>query len=507
MLEHVLTRRLPFLKVFSNCWTSQSGAETTNSVWQRLGIGASVELSVVLDKLLAYLEREETRPKGKENSTKNLSVLVRELGSKISAKAFSLTLVQFNQACNYNIETIADGSIWKVCRRRNGEERKGENRKEEEGFAPRTVRRNDSLFWGCSCNMLVYHGLFCRHILCVMINLELNVPFDKMHSRWWRDSLQPEVRLLNESPFSKQSEKKSQVEENVQSLDAIEENDNRGRDPVLNVEFEDGMSVPFAAEDFGNFLENNGGKGGQNSMEESASEDAVVLNKASNPIALTASERRNELCNNFYRLVQRIGFGRGCFPVFDDLEKCVEDWEARNFKASEGFSLSASIATVGRPMQHSLKPGMNQARSNGVKVKKTYKCGICGAQGHTASSRCPEKCVDCPQSVKAHKKECCPKAKLHNASDLENRERDEPAAAQFKVVSLGAQSEFKKKKNSKQSTIAVTVEPPALTFAPEFGSVNEVQSEAGQGINSGVTLTVVTAAPPVAVTVPAIPGN
>ena len=117
MLQEVLERRLPTLKVFSNAWTSQSGAENTNSIWQKLGVGASHSLAVVVDKVIAFLEREETRSKEKKNNKANLSALVSSFADRLSQKAFGMTLVQFNEGLNYDaIQQEAD-HIWLVLRK------------------------------------------------------------------------------------------------------------------------------------------------------------------------------------------------------------------------------------------------------------------------------------------------------------------------------------------------------------------------------------------------------
>jgi hypothetical protein len=63
MFNEVLGRKLASLKWFSNAWNSQSGAETCNSIWKKLGVGPSNSLAVVVDKLLAFFEREEVRDK------------------------------------------------------------------------------------------------------------------------------------------------------------------------------------------------------------------------------------------------------------------------------------------------------------------------------------------------------------------------------------------------------------------------------------------------------------
>jgi hypothetical protein len=114
MLHEVLERRLPHMKVFSNSWTSQSGSENSNAIWQKLGVGASHSLAVVIDKVMAYLEREETRIKEKSNNKANLSSLVSPLADRLSQKAFGMTLVQFNESLNYEAFQQDADQIWLV---------------------------------------------------------------------------------------------------------------------------------------------------------------------------------------------------------------------------------------------------------------------------------------------------------------------------------------------------------------------------------------------------------
>ena len=104
----------------------------------------------------------------------------------------------------------------------------------------------------------------------------------------------------------------------------------------------------------------------------------------------------------------------------DDLEQCLKNWEERHLKDSGGIGLAASVKTTGRPPEHALKPGNQKARSNAVRTKKPYKCGVCGKTGHTAGSKCPEKCMQCPAGTKNHKKGECPSKKRDK--DLQEEE-------------------------------------------------------------------------------------
>jgi hypothetical protein len=391
MLQEVLERRLPHMKVFSNSWTSQSGSENSNAIWQKLGVGASHSLAVVIDKVMAYLEREETRVKEKSNNKANLSSLVSPLADRLSRKAFGMTLVQFNESLNYEAVQQEADQIWLVSRK---------GLKEGQDIVPRTVRRLES-GWVCSCNMPVYLGVPCRHISCVCVKLQMAIPVQCVNSRWLKDSLQPEVRLKYVSPFqSKQA--------SIVSDCGLEEN---------RVD-EMGMEMEIA--DFDQFVAENGGKFGEDSCIDSA--DVVVLDGATGkPLEkISPKERRNELTNYFYQLVQRIGFGKGSMETMDDLEQCLKNWEERHLKDSGGIGLAASVKTTGRPPEHALKPGNQKARSNAVRTKKPYKCGVCGKTGHTAGSKCPEKCMQCPAGTKNHKKGECPSKKRDK--DLQEEE-------------------------------------------------------------------------------------
>jgi hypothetical protein len=381
MLQEVLERRLPHMKVFSNSWTSQSGSENSNAIWQKLGVGASHSLAVVIDKVMAYLEREETRVKEKSNNKANLSSLVSPLADR-SRKAFGMTLVQFNESLNYEAVQQEADQIWLVSRK---------GLKEGQDIVPRTVRRLES-GWVCSCNMPVYLGVPCRHISCVCVKLQIAIPVQCVNSRWLKDSLQPEVRLKYVSPFqSKQA--------SIVSDCGLEENR------------VDEMEMEMEIADFDQFVAENGGEFGEDSCIDSA--DVVVLDGATGkPLEkISPKERRNELTNYFYQLVQRIGFGKGSMETMDDLEQCLKNWEEQHLKDSGGIGLAASVKTTGRPPEHALKPGNQKARSNAVRTKKPYKCGVCGKTGHTAGSKCPEKCMQCPAGTKNHKKGECPSKK------------------------------------------------------------------------------------------------
>lgn len=57
LLEIVSHRLLFRIKGFTNGWTSQSASECTNSILEKLGVGPSIPLPLVLDKVLNYIER------------------------------------------------------------------------------------------------------------------------------------------------------------------------------------------------------------------------------------------------------------------------------------------------------------------------------------------------------------------------------------------------------------------------------------------------------------------
>ena len=144
-----------------------------------------------MDKVLSYCTREETRVIKQTNSTKNLSLLIAPMGKVLSNKAFQMLLVQFNDGLNYSCKLESEG-VFLV-------ERKGLDTDRE--VFPRTVKKLEDSSWSCSCNRVVYSGILCRHILCVVISLQKVVCKEWIHSRWWIDMLQPKVILRRKSPF------------------------------------------------------------------------------------------------------------------------------------------------------------------------------------------------------------------------------------------------------------------------------------------------------------------
>ena len=424
MFNEVLGRKLASLKVFSNGWNSQSGAENTNSIWQKLGVGPANSLAVVFDKLLAFFEREEVRDKERHNSKSNLSPVVASLADQLSQKAFRMVLVQFNDGLNYEMEDISPNdqpqTTFNVTRI---------GLKDGQDANPRIVRKNGN-GWSCSCTMPVYVGIPCRHISCVMVKLQQKIPKECVHSRWWRNDLQPEVHLKNQSPFlSKPGVAPNSVDNEIEEGVAFEEN--------IVENFEVDKMV-----DFVDYVADNGGEFGDDSIMESA--DVVVLNNKGKSLdEITPKERRNELTNYFYQLVQRIGYGKGSMDAMDDLEKLLIDWEEKNLKETKGLGLAKSIKTVGKPSEHALKPANHKPRSNGTKIKKTYRCGVCGKVGHTAGSKCPEKCFNCPAGTKNHKKGQCLSGK---------RNRDES-----EVLVDGKISNEKKKLNEDGNTMSTSL--------------------------------------------------
>jgi hypothetical protein len=100
-----------------------------------LELGASHSLAVVVDKVMAYLEREEARSKEKRNSKTNLSPLVSSLADQLSQKAFSMTLTQFSEGLNYEAHQQQERQFWLVSRK---------GLKEGKELFPRTVRQLES---------------------------------------------------------------------------------------------------------------------------------------------------------------------------------------------------------------------------------------------------------------------------------------------------------------------------------------------------------------------------
>ena len=369
MLREVIGRKLGSLKVFSNKWNSQSPAENTNSIYQKLGVGPSHALSVVVDRLFAYFLREEKRGKEeKGNSITNLSPLIASLGKILSRKAFDMILPQFNDSLNYDVVNGEEEGVWRVIRR---------------GLVdpvPRFVRKIGSSY-NCSCNMPVYQGIPCRHILCVMVKLSEKVAQEHVNSRWWKNSLQPEVKLKFISPFLD----REKVPERIYGREKVIEEGSEGESGEEGVE-EDEIFGGENQYDFEEFVRQNGGDMGEDSGGEN--DDVVLLSgREGGKMRVTPSEKRNELSNYVYQLLQRIGYGNESVEVLEDLEQCIRYWEEEHLKKSEGIGLAPSIKTLGRPAEHALKPGNRKARSNSVKSKKVYKCGVCGKEGHTAGSK------------------------------------------------------------------------------------------------------------------------
>ena len=401
MLDHILERRLLTLNVFSNGWNSQSGAENTNGIWQKLFVGPAHSLPIVCDKIVAFLSREELR---KQNdvvtnvSKASISPFLMTLATDLSSKPFEMTLAQFNDSLNYDFDAIDENVSWRVWRR-------GVAVKEGQDLAFRTVRLEGSR-WSCSCNLLVYRGIPCKHVLRIMTHLQIRVPLEVVNSRWYKRSLQPKVTLRNESPFLAKLQLKGdqEVEKVVDAAPQFDEDD----EDVLGMRLDSFDLIGPA--DFDERAASIGFLVGEGSDIDAESADALVLERGpKEPVKVTRKERRNELSNRFYHLLQRIGFGPKSIELMDDLDKALTLWEEQNLSESAGIGLSASVRTLGRPPEHALKPGNQKPRSNGVASKKRYRCSICHSTAHTAGPRCPEACVECAskRGVKAHRKGAC----------------------------------------------------------------------------------------------------
>jgi hypothetical protein len=348
-------------------------------------------LAVVIDKVMAYLEREETRIKEKSNNKANLSSLVSPLADRLSQKAFGMTLVQFNESLNYEAFQQDADQIWLVSRK---------GLKEGQDFVPRTVRRLERGFV-CSCNMPVYLGVPCRHISCVLVKLQMAIPVECVNSRWLKNSLQPEVRLKYVSPFqSKQA--------SIVSDCGLEEN-----------RFDE-MEMEMEIADFDQFVAENGGDFGEDSCIDSA--DVVVLDGGTGkPLEkISPKERRNELTNYFYQSVQRIGFGNGSREVMDDLELCLRNWEEKHLKDSGGLGLAASVKTTGRPPEHALKPGNHKRDPMQSKRRSLTNVAFVARLVILLVQNAPRSACNVLQEPKNHKKGECPSKKRDK--DLQEEE-------------------------------------------------------------------------------------
>lgn len=238
---------------------------------------------------------------------------------------------------------------------------------------------------------------------------------EAINTRWLKQSLQPRVRLRNESPFtSKLLLRQDQVPDGMELSKDVPTQFDGGAQPDSGDE-EDPLGRRLDPSDLVDHRADFDEQcayfriGEEGSDAESG--DVVVLDGGSGgiPLKISPSERRNEVSNYVYHLLQRIGYGPTSIKTMDSLEQCIVDWETKHLENSSGFGLSASIKTVGRPAEHALKKGHQKPRSNGVKSKRSYRCGWCHHIGHNAGSKCPLMCLKC-SGTKKHKKGDCPKA-------------------------------------------------------------------------------------------------
>merc|ERR1711991_902566 len=175
-----------------------------------------------------------------------------------------------------------------------------------------------------------------RHILCVAISVREVICKEWIHSRWWRDKLQPEVNLRRKSPFVSINNEGEVVVGSGKEADDPNIEDVEGRQEIVQIE---------------EFLESNGGDFEMGSMLDS-DDIAIMDGNGAKLTKKTPKERRNELVNRFYHLVQKIGFGPGSIDVMDDLDACLDEWEGKRLKETNGMGLSANIRTFGAPPTH-----------------------------------------------------------------------------------------------------------------------------------------------------------
>ncbi len=191
VMEEIVARRLLARSTkFTNCWNSQSAAESMNAVMKRVGVGADMSLPIVLDKLIDHMERQERatdawKPAALQSQE---AKYIGALQEHITQKAFKEVRKQYDSAVHLDCVQASDSSYTV---------RSSLSDKE-----PRAVQKTQDGAWKCSCNMAVYKGIVCRHQIAVLLTLKTAVSLPMIDGRWWRNLRQPAVPLANASPFS-----------------------------------------------------------------------------------------------------------------------------------------------------------------------------------------------------------------------------------------------------------------------------------------------------------------
>jgi hypothetical protein len=409
------TRLLYLQEDFSNNWISQSAAESTNSALTKCSTGVTIPLGVAIDSVVKYSQKRanDLFPKCDKTHLKPLQYnLIAGIQKQVTKLCFELLKEQHDICTAMRLVTIAiDENHFKVMPFGWAQNTTGENEQ-----VPRSVTCHGS-WYSCSCNMTVWKGVTCRHIMAVVAHLKKFVEIQHIHSRWHVQ--QPVLKLKNASPFAGgQMEvvgmKTNEISEQMTFLLCLHRKYPVFAKDLRRTLFSWIWGSPKAKGNAGVkhafdlsqeppplFVDNDNQSllVDEEFENEDGFEDSMECFNIEGGIfpapSLKPKEVKNEVYQAFYGIMNRIGLGPDSIDKFRSLEAMMEEWEQENNDRTDythQSQLYPTVVTVGKPPTKritGLKPPNTKNRSNSARQKAPYKCKHCGQpkKGHTCRKK------------------------------------------------------------------------------------------------------------------------
>eukprot|EP00918_Siedleckia_nematoides_P009608 GHVU01020979.1.p1 GENE.GHVU01020979.1~~GHVU01020979.1.p1 ORF type:complete len:554 (-),score=63.77 GHVU01020979.1:703-2364(-) len=202
-VDHVEAHRLLYnVRDFNNTWTTQSAAECVFSVVRKLGIGEHTTIAQVFQALVDYAFSLSSRKDPADEPATGGPPEVDETRRRLTAHAFSHFMKEYNQVGNYMVGSASrDRTTFSISHTLHPDVcRTVDVHADDECCAGALTDGN--VRYTCSCNMRVYKGIVCRHILRVaLLSHEGKYKHSDsfFNSRWFVE--QPTVRLAFSSPL------------------------------------------------------------------------------------------------------------------------------------------------------------------------------------------------------------------------------------------------------------------------------------------------------------------
>eukprot|EP00918_Siedleckia_nematoides_P022490 GHVU01048453.1.p1 GENE.GHVU01048453.1~~GHVU01048453.1.p1 ORF type:complete len:839 (+),score=64.98 GHVU01048453.1:406-2922(+) len=357
-------RNLQNMQAITHTWNSQSAVESTFSVLKKVGMGPSRCVGDVVRSLAYYMENIGVRQRLAEAKDEAEDVMIpdelAETHVLLTRYAFDLFLEQYVASDQYTCKLDREACAYKV-----------KNTKSKDQVHFREVHVEGG--FSCSCNMLIYRGVPCRHLLSVIIASQGSFHYDArlFNTRWLK--AQPPLSFAHGSPFT--TESASTGSEGREDMTDSDEDIERDADEGLQPQQAYGRRRNSNVTDSDDDIERDADEGLQ-------PQQVYVQRRPSNPrVAATPADRSQDLFHQAKSIIERVGHNPRLLESLthhlDDFDQTQLDTQGR---AAGRLSIQHAEPRQGQP--ETVRKGAGRTS------KKQYKCGRCRKTGHTRN-RCP----------------------------------------------------------------------------------------------------------------------